>query len=93
MENLIQVKGFADVLLGYWNESENKFEKINENVINDETNSQWKHYPVLPLMIQISKTKVNDEYQTYRSIATKPNERTLIYINNLTSENKLLQTI
>lgn len=81
---LVPVFGYDDVLLGYWNETQNVFEKLHNGgdiIINNEGDYHWRNYPVTPLQIQISKTQVHGIYHTYRALgAHEINERTLIYI-------------
>jgi hypothetical protein len=82
-KNLTPVEGIGgENIIGHWDELNNKFIPISDEVLEKFIKYKWYIHPILPLIIQITKEKIDGVYHTYRSFGTN-NERTIINKNKI----------
>jgi len=76
MKNNFTPVVWLGVIIGHWNEYNNKFIPFNNQIINKFISKYWNTYHSIPYKIQISKKKFAGVYHAYRTFGLK-NERTI----------------
>jgi hypothetical protein len=71
----------SKLVIGYWDESINKFIPISESIMKQTMNEFMSGNSIYPLAVRITDSKVGDSYLTYRAIGSNSEDpRVIIYV-------------
>ena len=84
MDKLVPVEGYghSDDLIGYWNENKNKFEPLNDKVIDNLLENHKKTFRSEPMVVRVSKALSREgKYITYCSFNDYDKDRIIANID------------